>query len=114
MYTPPAQEPRGERRRYAAPRTYANRNIAIRNDASNETRVTVMNETIYPTRDVLPVLDEGWSSWQTEVLQIIHAEFSGVLEAISWDDVDWSAWRPLFDQGYSACEAVRSAFGRVA
>lgn len=73
-----------------------------------------MNEPINSNRDVLLMADEGWSRWQTEVLQIIHAEFGGVLEAISWDDVDWNAWRPLFDQGCSACEAVRSAFGRVA
>jgi hypothetical protein len=73
-----------------------------------------MNETILPNRDSVAVADESWLPWQTEVLQIIHADFGGVLEAISWDDVDWSAWRPLFDQGYSACEAVRSAFGRVA
>jgi hypothetical protein len=73
-----------------------------------------MNETIHPNRDFLAIADEGWSRWQAEVLQIIHADFGGVLESVSWDDVDWNAWRPLFDQGYSACEAVRSAFGRVA
>ena len=73
-----------------------------------------MNETIHPNQDALPVAGDAWARWQTEVLQIINAEFGGVLEAISWDDVDWNAWRALFDQDYSACEAVRSAFGRVA
>lgn len=73
-----------------------------------------MNEIIHANPDILPMADEGWSLWQTEVLHIIHADLGGVLEAVSWDDVDWNAWRPLFDQGYSACEAVRSAFGKVA
>ena len=73
-----------------------------------------MNETSRPTADLLAMADERWSSWQMEVLQIIHSEFVGVLEAVSWDDVDWNAWRPLFDQGHSARDAVHSAFGRVA
>jgi hypothetical protein len=73
-----------------------------------------MNETILSNRDSIAVADESWTCWQTEVLRIIHADFGGLLEAISWDDVDWNAWRPLYDQGYSAHEAVRSAFGRVA
>lgn len=72
-----------------------------------------MNEPIHSVHDSL-FAPEGWSRWQQEVLQIIHLEFDGVLQAVSWDDVDWNAWRPLFDQGYSAHEAVRSAFGRVA
>ncbi len=55
-----------------------------------------------------------WSVWQTEVLQVIQTEFRGVLEDVSSEDIDWSAWRPLYDQGCSAREAVRSAFGRVA
>ena len=73
-----------------------------------------MNEVIHPNQDFLALAEEGWTRWQAEVLQMIHADFGGVLESVSWDDVDWNAWRPLFDQGYSACEAVRSAFGRVA
>jgi hypothetical protein len=73
-----------------------------------------MNEVIHPNQDFLALADGGWTRWQAEVLQMIHADLGGVLESVSWDDVDWNAWRPLFDQGYSACEAVRSAFGRVA
>lgn len=72
-----------------------------------------MNEILDQNTGLL-IADEGWSCWQTEVLQIIHAEFVGVLESVSWEDVDWQAWRPLFEQGFSAREAVRSAFGRVA
>jgi hypothetical protein len=57
---------------------------------------------------------DDWVRWQADVLESIQSEFCGVIESVGWDDVDWGAWRPLFDQGYSAREAVHQAFGRVA
>lgn len=57
---------------------------------------------------------QSWESWQSAVLDIIRAEYAGVLEEVSWDDVDWNAWRSLFDAGHSPCDAVQSAFGKVA
>jgi hypothetical protein len=73
-----------------------------------------MNEITYCEMPSATTLEQSWSRWQMDVLHIIRSDFVGVLEAVGWDDVDWSAWRPLFDQGYSAHDAVHSAFGRVA
>jgi hypothetical protein len=58
--------------------------------------------------------DLSWTEWQRCVLDTIQTDFRGVLDRIGWDDIDWDAWRPLFEQGASAREAVRSAFGKVA
>jgi hypothetical protein len=59
-------------------------------------------------------LEQRWQSWQLEVLDIIRAEYSSVLQEVSWHDMDWNAWRPLFDAGCSPSDAVLSAFGKVA
>ena len=59
-------------------------------------------------------LEPGWENWQHEVLDIIRSEYSLVLQEVSWHDVEWNAWRPLFDAGYSPSDAVQSAFGKVA
>lgn len=57
---------------------------------------------------------ERWDAWQHEVLSVIRSEFRSVLDTVEWDDIDWDAWRPLFEQGCSARDAVKNAFGRVA
>jgi hypothetical protein len=55
----------------------------------------------------------SWDEWQHRVLDTIQTDFHGVLDRIEWDDIDWDAWRPLFEQGASARDAVRNAFGKV-
>jgi hypothetical protein len=57
-------------------------------------------------------MQESWSDWQRGVVAVIRADFSDVLEDIREDDVDWDAWRPLFDQGRSPRSAVDCAFLR--
>jgi hypothetical protein len=57
---------------------------------------------------------EFWLQWQHDVLKVIQSEFCSVLDRVEWDDIDWDAWRPLYERGCSAQVAVRSAFGRVA
>ena len=54
----------------------------------------------------------AWSDWRGEVVAIIRSEFRGVLDHIQEDDIDWDAWRPLYDQGRSAKAAVDHAFVR--
>ena len=73
-----------------------------------------MREIMSAVLDRATTLEERWSAWQLEVLRIIRAEYASVLHEVSWEDVDWSAWRPLFDKDYSASDAVLSAFGQVA
>ena len=58
--------------------------------------------------------DELWLKWQRDVLELIQRDFCGVLDRVGWEDIDWDAWRPLFDQGCSAKDAVHNAFGKVA
>lgn len=57
--------------------------------------------------------ESSWSEWQQEVLAAIRRDFSGVLERVDADDIDWDAWRSLYEQGRSAEAAVASAFGKV-
>lgn len=61
-----------------------------------------------------PELSHQWDTWRHSVLDTIQTDFHGVLDRVSWDDLDWDAWRPLFEQGASARDAVHSAFGKVA
>lgn len=57
---------------------------------------------------------DSWHEWQLQVLSVIRADFRRVLDEVEWDDIDWEAWRPLYEQGSSPRDAVRNAFGRVA
>jgi hypothetical protein len=58
--------------------------------------------------------EEAWNQWQRDVLCVIRADFHSVLQEVSEEDIDWAAWRPLFEQGCSARAAVHSSFGQVA
>jgi hypothetical protein len=53
---------------------------------------------------------ESWYEWQHAVVQLIRRDFSEVLTEVAEEDVDWDAWRPLYDQGMSPPEAVADAF----
>ena len=56
---------------------------------------------------------DPWAQWRQQVVAIIRAEYPEVLQDINQEDIDWDAWRPLFDQGLSAPRAVDDAFLRV-
>lgn len=51
-----------------------------------------------------------WTEWQQTVLQLIRRDFSEVLKEVGEQDVDWDAWRPLYEQGLSPRKAVAEAF----
>lgn len=55
---------------------------------------------------------QSWTNWQCGVLDAIREDFHGVLDRIGEDDVDWPAWRPLYEQGYSPRAAVNRALLR--
>jgi hypothetical protein len=57
---------------------------------------------------------ESWPEWQQHVVAVIRRDYRGVLDRVDVDDIDWDAWRPLYDEGRSAKAAVASAFGKVA
>ena len=55
---------------------------------------------------------EHWSEWRRGVICTIRAHFGGILDQVGEDDVDWEAWRPLYDEGRSPKAAVERAFLR--
>ena len=54
----------------------------------------------------------SWFQWRASVVAIIRFDFSSVLPDIDDRDIDWDAWRPLFDEGRSPQCAVDRAFER--
>lgn len=56
--------------------------------------------------------DERWVEWQQGVLAALRCEFREVLEKIQDDDVDWDAWRSLYEEGRSPRSAVDRALVR--
>ncbi len=56
---------------------------------------------------------DAWALWRTQVVSIIREDFPEILQDIDHDDIDWEAWRSLFDQGLNPRAAVDDAFLRV-
>lgn len=59
------------------------------------------------------MLTENWNDWQYEVVAIIRHEFEEVLSDLENEDIDWDAWRPLFEEGRSPQAAVECALTRI-
>jgi hypothetical protein len=56
--------------------------------------------------------DATWNTWQQEIVTLLHQELSAILGPVGLTDVDWPAWRPLYEQGHSAKAALDRAFER--
>ena len=54
----------------------------------------------------------SWTQWQREVVALLRADESGVLQAIELDEVDWDAWRTLYSVGRSPRSAIDRALTR--
>ena len=54
----------------------------------------------------------SWTQWQREVVALLRADESGVLQAIELDEVDWDAWRALYSVGRSPRSAIDRALTR--
>jgi hypothetical protein len=54
----------------------------------------------------------SWTQWQCEVVALLRADESGVLQAIEIDEVDWDAWRALYCVGRSPRSAIDRALTR--
>ncbi|MEJ0006936.1 MAG: hypothetical protein WDM77_11360 [Steroidobacteraceae bacterium] len=62
-----------------------------------------------------PAIDVGalsWPQWQREVLVLLHADASGVLQSIEIDEVDWDALRSFYEIGRSPRSAIDHALAR--
>lgn len=53
-----------------------------------------------------------WLQWQQQVLNKIRRDYADILQQLTLDEIDWAAWRDLYDQGRSASDAVDHAFVR--
>ena len=57
-------------------------------------------------------LTESWTDWRKGVVAIIRTEFRDIFDKVDDTDIDWEAWRPLFEEGRSPKAAVDRAFLR--
>jgi hypothetical protein len=57
-------------------------------------------------------MHESWQQWRAGVVAVIRYDFRDVLDDVRDTDIDWDAWRPLFDEGRSPQAAVDRAFLR--
>jgi hypothetical protein len=57
-------------------------------------------------------LEVAWREWQVGVVAVLRDDFREVLDEVSNEDIDWDAWRSLFDEGRSPKSAVDRAFLR--
>lgn len=55
----------------------------------------------------------SWVYWQQEVVETIRDLYHELFSDVEREDIDWDAWRPLFDEGRSPRAAVNCAFVRV-
>jgi hypothetical protein len=61
---------------------------------------------------MLDELTESWTDWRQGVVAVIRTEFRDIFNEIDDADIDWEAWRPLFDEGRTPQAAVDKAFVR--
>jgi hypothetical protein len=57
-------------------------------------------------------MHESWQQWRAGVVSVIRDDFRDVLNDVGDTDIDWDAWRPLFDEGRTPQAAVDRAFLR--
>jgi hypothetical protein len=57
-------------------------------------------------------MQQSWYQWRAGVVDVIRCDFRDVLDQVDDSDVDWDAWRPLFEEGRSPQAAVDRAFLR--
>ncbi|MGH8174636.1 MAG: hypothetical protein ACREV5_00030 [Steroidobacter sp.] len=55
---------------------------------------------------------DSWIDWRRGVVAAIRDDFSGLLDQVNDSDIDWDAWRPLYEEGRSPRAAVARAFLR--
>lgn len=50
---------------------------------------------------------ESWTHWQKAVVELLQVEFP-----ISFHEVDWDAWKPLYEHGRTPKSAIDRALER--
>ena len=57
-------------------------------------------------------MHENWQQWRAGVVAVIRYDFRDVLNDVGDADIDWDAWRPLYDEGRTPQAAVDRAYLR--
>jgi len=57
-------------------------------------------------------MSQSWQQWRAGVVAEIRHDFRDVLEDVEEADIDWEAWRPLYEEGRSPRASVDRAFLR--
>ncbi|MBL8272121.1 hypothetical protein [Steroidobacter sp.] len=55
---------------------------------------------------------QSWLHWRAGVVAVIRFDFRDVLQDVKDADIDWDAWRPLYEEGRTPQAAVDRAFLR--
>jgi hypothetical protein len=55
---------------------------------------------------------QSWPDWRRQVVALIRCDLPEVLSDVSEEDIDWGAWRVLYEEGRDARAAVDRAFVR--
>lgn len=55
---------------------------------------------------------QSWVQWRAGVVAVIRFDFRDVLQDVKDADIDWDAWRPLYEEGRTPQAAVDRAFLR--
>jgi hypothetical protein len=55
---------------------------------------------------------QSWLQWRAGVVAQIRYDLCEVLPDVQDADIDWDAWRPLYEEGRSPRAAVDRAFVR--
>jgi hypothetical protein len=50
-----------------------------------------------------------WPRWQTDIVNVLRYEYCDLFPLIRNSDIDWEAWKPLYDQGCSPRLAIEQA-----
>lgn len=51
-----------------------------------------------------------WMQWKEEIIRVIRREYCELFPHVQHDDIDWEAWKPLYEQGCTPLMAVSTAF----
>lgn len=50
-----------------------------------------------------------WMQWKHAVVELIRTDYYELFPHVQMDDIDWDAWRPMFEQGCTPGAAVSGA-----
>lgn len=50
-----------------------------------------------------------WTQWKQAIVELIRSNYRELFAHVQLDDIDWDAWRPLYEQGCSPAVAVSIA-----